>query len=239
VADPRAVATPIRESPLQGRGPSTLVVRNATIVERPFRAMLDVRADASDAKARDALLEATGLCWPPSCRFEARDGCTLAWLGPDEFLLIDDTGAGDAAHTGAASRASRADVARADVEARDAGSHAGIESHDDGTRAGIGSRDDTWRASLGPGAHAVTAVGAGHTTLEVSGPGTLDLLASGCALDVHPQAFRAGDCLGTMFAATAVTLLHRGATGDGSPRIEMLVRRSYADHVWRWLAAHG
>jgi sarcosine oxidase subunit gamma len=195
--------SPARASPLDAYGGATLAARQATIVERPFRTMLNVRADPGDSNAREALLAATGLAFPAPCRFVAADGRILAWLGPDEFLLIDAASSGDGSNP-----------------------------------SGIDARSHLLRVALERSVPAVTAVGSGHATLEIAGPGALDLLASACALDLHPRAFGPGDCAGTMFAKTAVTLLHRGV-GENGPRVEMIVRRSFADHVWRWLAAHG
>jgi sarcosine oxidase subunit gamma len=173
---------------------------DVTIVERPFRPIYNVRADVADPTLREALFGTTGLAWPAPNRFEARDRIVLAWLGPDEFLLIDQAGA--------------------DVDVR--------------TSA---ERDEALRAGLASRLHAFTAVGNGFTTLEVTGDGACDVLARGCALDLHPRVFREGDCRQTMYAKTVVALIHRGSGSDGL-RIEMIVRRSFADHVWRWLAAN-
>ena len=95
MADARAQALPARASPLHAYAGATLEVRHATIVDRPFRMMLDVRADPGDAAAREALLAATGLTLPAPCRFVAGGGRILAWLGPDEFLLVDAAAADD------------------------------------------------------------------------------------------------------------------------------------------------
>jgi sarcosine oxidase subunit gamma len=70
-----------------------------------------------------------------------------------------------------------------------------------------------------------------YTAFEVSGASSRDLLAKGCALDLHPRAFRTGDCAPCAFARVRVTLRQL----DDAPRFELLVERSYAHYLWDWL----
>jgi len=221
----RIAPAPRRESPLHARGATPLTLLGATIVERPFRPMFNLRADPADAAMCDALLAATGLAWPAPNRFEARDGCIAAWLGPDECLLIDADDSPDRDASDA--RAGRASPIDAFSE-----------------RVGTTATGDAGRVATMPAARAgcipaVTPVGAGYTTLSLSGTGVREVLARGCALDLLPRAFGPGDCLQTTFARAIVVLLHRGANGGDAPVVELIVRRSFADHVWRWLAAHA
>ena len=78
---------------------------------------------------------------------------------------------------------------------------------------------------------ALTDVSHSRTVLALSGPDARAVLAKGCPLDLHPRAFGPGRCAQTLFAGTGVSLLQR----DESPRFEMMVRRSYARWLWRWM----
>ena len=61
--------------------------------------------------------------------------------------------------------------------------------------------------------------------IELGGPDRLELLASGCSLDLHPRAWRSGMCAQTLFARAQVILHERaGTTG-------LLVRPSFASYV--------
>ena len=80
---------------------------------------------------------------------------------------------------------------------------------------------------------AVVDVSSGFTLFSVEGRRARDLVAAGCAIDVHPRAFGTGRCAQTLYARTGVSLLQR----DDTPRFEMMVRRSYADWLWRWMEA--
>lgn len=83
------------------------------------------------------------------------------------------------------------------------------------------------------GVHAaVTEVGDGHTWMELTGHQARDLLARGCPLDLHPEAFPAGRCAQTRLAQASV-LLHAVETD----RLRVQVRRSMARYLWSWLAA--
>ena len=76
----------------------------------------------------------------------------------------------------------------------------------------------------------LTDVSHGRAGWRISGPRTLDLLAKGCSLDLHPRAFRAGDCAQTALAHIGV-LLHRRNAGS----FDVYCARSYAHHLWHWL----
>ncbi|MFC4533776.1 sarcosine oxidase subunit gamma [Sphaerisporangium dianthi] len=78
---------------------------------------------------------------------------------------------------------------------------------------------------------AVTDVSAQRTTIEVAGPGARDLLAHGCAIDLHPSVFGPGRCAQTMLARAQVVLI--AGEDDG---FRVLVRASYARYLADWLA---
>ena len=67
------------------------------------------------------------------------------------------------------------------------------------------------------------------TQFAISGSASRDLLAKGCALDLHPSAFREGGCAVTRFAQLRCVLHHVGAG------YRLLVGRSYAVSLAEWL----
>jgi sarcosine oxidase subunit gamma len=85
------------------------------------------------------------------------------------------------------------------------------------------------RAAVGAGHASIVDVSAQRTTLELSGPSVRDLLAAGCAIDLHPREFGPGDCVQTEVANAPVVLLRR------DPGFWVLVRASYAAHLVDWL----
>jgi sarcosine oxidase subunit gamma len=79
---------------------------------------------------------------------------------------------------------------------------------------------------------AVNDVSGGLLALHLRGPAARDVLAAGCTLDLHPRAFRPGACAQTGLARASILL----ALLDESPHFEIVVRRSFADYLARWLA---
>jgi sarcosine oxidase subunit gamma len=77
---------------------------------------------------------------------------------------------------------------------------------------------------------ALTDASSALERIELSGPRARDLLASGCALDLHPQHFASGRCARTRFAQVAVVL--RPQVADS---FELYVDRSLAEWVWGWI----
>ena len=77
---------------------------------------------------------------------------------------------------------------------------------------------------------AVTDVTSGYTLITVDGPHSRDVLAKGCTLDLHPRVFAAGACAQSLVAKAGALLLPRDEA-----RIDLVVRRSFADYLWRWL----
>ncbi len=70
-----------------------------------------------------------------------------------------------------------------------------------------------------------------YTTLAVGGQHAADLLAKGCTLDLHPQAFTLGQCAQTHVAKATVLIW----PADAGSSYRLLVRRSYADYFGLWL----
>ena len=81
----------------------------------------------------------------------------------------------------------------------------------------------------------VNDLGGGQVALLLEGERARDLLAKGCTLDLHPQVFKPGDCAQSGLAKANVLL---GLTAD-APTFIIVVRRSFADYLCRWLARAG
>lgn len=82
---------------------------------------------------------------------------------------------------------------------------------------------------------AVNDLSGGMVSYCLSGEFAPDLLATGCTLDLNPAVFRPGCCAQTGLAKAAVLLSKRERDGA----YEILVRRSFADYLWRWLLHSG
>lgn len=147
-----------------------------------------LRADASDAELLAELADAVGVALPVRSNTVARgDGGRRAlWLGPDEWLLVDEPGGGDALV-------------------------AGVEE-----AAGV-----RWATAVD--------LSANRVVLELSGPRVRDLLAAGCALDLHPRAFGPDRCAQTMLARAQVILERDGGA------FRLFVRPSFARYLAGWL----
>jgi sarcosine oxidase subunit gamma len=80
----------------------------------------------------------------------------------------------------------------------------------------------------------VTDLSHGRCGFEIGGARAIDLLRKGCTLDLHPRAFRPGQCARTLLAKANVLLwpVNAGATAS----FALIVDRSYADYLWCWLA---
>lgn len=85
------------------------------------------------------------------------------------------------------------------------------------------------------GAHfaPVADVSAQRTVVELTGGLVREVLARGCAIDLHPSAAPAGTCVQTLLAQAAVILLVRDS---GASRVLVVVRASLADYFAAWLA---
>jgi len=99
----------------------------------------------------------------------------------------------------------------------------------DGEQAGRLAAD--LEAALGGKHAAVNDVSAGQVLLRLSGQGVRDLLSKGCTLDFHPRVFVPGACAQSGIAK-ATALFRCAASTD---RFELVVRRSFADYLLRWL----
>ncbi|MYD95246.1 MAG: sarcosine oxidase subunit gamma [Chloroflexi bacterium] len=98
-----------------------------------------------------------------------------------------------------------------------------------------GSRVTELQNSLAGRFASVIDTGAGQTVIRLSGPSTLDILARGCALDLHPSVFPPGACAQTLLARAQALLI----AVDDTPTIDIIVRRSFAPYVAAWLQDSG
>jgi sarcosine oxidase, subunit gamma len=89
------------------------------------------------------------------------------------------------------------------------------------------------RDAMGEEFGAVTDVSCQRTIVEVSGPRARDVLAKGCAIDLHPRSFGRGQCAQTLLARTQIVLVCRDAS---TPRYWLMVRSSFARYLADWLA---
>ncbi len=81
---------------------------------------------------------------------------------------------------------------------------------------------------------AVNDVSDNYTTIEVSGPKSVDLLSKGCPLDLHPLAFPNGGCAQSLVAKAEVILDRDDTLSE--LRFRLMVRPSFAEYLWAWLS---
>ncbi|RVX38949.1 sarcosine oxidase subunit gamma [Nonomuraea polychroma] len=154
-----------------------------TLAEIPFLRQVNVRVDPASPAAAD-LGAVLGVALPVSPGTAVRSGeVTVAWLGPDEWLVIGPEG----------------------------------------------YAAEPLREALGDRHGSVVDVSAQRTTLLVGGPRARDVLAHGCALDLHPSVFGPGSCAQTMLARAQVVLLSQ------QEGFLVLVRSSFAAYLAEWL----
>jgi heterotetrameric sarcosine oxidase gamma subunit len=79
---------------------------------------------------------------------------------------------------------------------------------------------------------AITDQSHARCVIRLAGPQARALLAEGCALDLDPRVFPAGQCAQSI-VGPVVALLH---LVDESPIFDLYLPRSYAISFWEWLA---
>jgi sarcosine oxidase subunit gamma len=80
------------------------------------------------------------------------------------------------------------------------------------------------------GAGSVVDLSANRVVLELRGQDARDVLAAGCALDLHPRAFGPGRCAQTLLARANVILEQTAADA-----FRVYVRPSFAGYLRAWL----
>lgn len=93
--------------------------------------------------------------------------------------------------------------------------------------------EDALRAAIGSARGAVVDTSAQRTTVALSGPHVRDVLAHGCAIDLHPSVAPTGTCVQTCLARAGV-ILQVGDAGSGA--FTVLVRSSFAEYLAAWLS---
>ncbi len=97
-----------------------------------------------------------------------------------------------------------------------------------GLRTGI---EEVLRGALGSSRGSVVDTSAQRTTVVLQGPRVTDVLAHGCAVDLHPASAPVGTCVQTLLARTGIVLQVTGAD-----RFTLLVRSSFAEYLAAWLS---
>jgi sarcosine oxidase subunit gamma len=77
----------------------------------------------------------------------------------------------------------------------------------------------------------ITDLSGGYIAMRVGGPGARRVLAKGCTLDLHPGVFEVNACVQCGLAKSTVLL----GLVDSEPVFDIVVRRSFADYLGRWL----
>ncbi|WP_192035159.1 sarcosine oxidase subunit gamma family protein [Halomonas sp. YLGW01] len=90
------------------------------------------------------------------------------------------------------------------------------------------------REALGDAHISIVNVSGGQTLLELEGDKAREVLKKSVAYDVYPRHFPVGKGVTTVFAKASVILRRPSDT-----RWELVVRRSFADYIYRWLLDAG
>lgn len=91
--------------------------------------------------------------------------------------------------------------------------------------------EEALRGALGSARGSVVDTSAQRTTVVLEGPHVRDVLAHGCAVDLHPAAAPPGTCVQTLLARTGIVLQVTGADS-----VTLLVRSSFAEYLAAWLS---
>ena len=97
------------------------------------------------------------------------------------------------------------------------------------------SLENKLRKALAGQHAAVTPVGEGRTVIRLAGDHARDVLAKGCPIDLHPNAFGPGQCAQTILGRCDM-LMHQAAPGRRKMDIfDIYITRSFAEYAWTWL----
>jgi sarcosine oxidase subunit gamma len=81
----------------------------------------------------------------------------------------------------------------------------------------------------------MNVVTGGQVAMRIGGDNAVALLAKGCTLDLHPKTFLAGQCAQTGLAKAGILL----SKVDYTPTFDVIVRRSFAEYLAKWLQRAG
>ncbi len=79
--------------------------------------------------------------------------------------------------------------------------------------------------------HSVVDNSSGMTLLQISGENAAALLATDCPFDLHPNAFKTGQCAQTRLAKAGMIV----SPLNDNKGFELIIRRSFADYLLLWL----
>ena len=82
---------------------------------------------------------------------------------------------------------------------------------------------------------AANDVSGGNIAIRLSGADTRNLFAKGCTLDFHPAVFGAETCAQSALGKAPVLF----GMLDDAPTYELIVRRSFAEYLVKWLTHAG
>ncbi len=92
------------------------------------------------------------------------------------------------------------------------------------------------RTALADHQVAVTDISESRACIQISGAKARATLQKGCPLDLHPRAFRPGQCAQTRLAKTTVLIhLTGGGPAPEEPAFDVYTVRSFAEYTWLWL----
>ena len=83
--------------------------------------------------------------------------------------------------------------------------------------------------------HSVTDITGGQTVVRIEGERAREVLNQGCTLDLHQRVFQVGQCAQSLLAHVPVLISRNSDNGNAICRFDLVVRRSYADHLAKWL----
>lgn len=187
------MAEPYGESPLAAH--TDVLTRSSApgtlrMAEVAFKAQITLRVDPK-SPAAERIGTALGTMLPNQPgQVACAERLLVAWLGPDEWLLVGPEGEAGPIRT-------------------------------------------TVTEALGEEHGAVVDVSAHRTIIEVAGPKAPELLAKGCALDLHRRSFGPDRCAQTLLARAGVLLVCREAE---PPAYWVFVRASFARYLADWLS---
>ena len=79
--------------------------------------------------------------------------------------------------------------------------------------------------------YSLADISSAQTIFRLRGPRARDIIRSASTLDVHARQFSKGQCAQTTFAKAGIVLY----PVDETPTFELVVRRSFADYLARWV----
>lgn len=82
---------------------------------------------------------------------------------------------------------------------------------------------------------AITDVTESRTTIQLEGTNACQVIMKDCSLDLHPKAFKIGQCAQTIVAKTNIIMCRVLDSKSKHPIFQIHVTNSYAQHLWEWL----